>query len=77
MRVKSTYLPATDTLMSRIRLKWKGESGIEQSAVVPYDNATADSHGDAVRIIFNPAWHSIVNVDSHARGYWYEVEYRP
>lgn len=57
MRIRTRYIPATDTQGSRIRAYFTGTDGREHQLTVPYDYASNDPHRDlASQIAQRPVW---------------------
>lgn len=69
MRVKTTFLGATDTKGERIRV-----TSLNGIMTVPYDYAADSAHVAAIRRS-RPEWANarVEYVDEHARGYWWDV----
>lgn len=70
IRVKTTYLAATDTLGARIRV---GAPGVphRDCIQVPYPYDSLDPHMDVARRAFPYA--SVAYRGDHARGEWFDV----
>lgn len=68
VRIKTTYLGATDTKGSRIRVK-SLDTGIARE--FPYDYSARNPHTAAIRESYGNV--SIEYEGDHARGHWYRV----
>jgi hypothetical protein len=68
VRVKTTYLGATDHKGSRIRVSMPNGWAME----FPYDYAARNPHTAAIRETFGPDC-TIAYESDHARGHWYDV----
>lgn len=67
IRVKTTYLGATDTLGSRIRVTYPG-----YRSEFPYPYWSLSPHIEIVMRAFESSV-KVTHVKSHARGEWFDV----